>query len=73
MIIILFSKDFVKIIGKVSIKNSIVNISGINLDNNFIIGKYNLKDKNLDLRVFLSEKYLEKYYGVKDLGYIFYG
>ncbi|AAL94011.1 UbiD family decarboxylase [Fusobacterium nucleatum subsp. nucleatum ATCC 25586] len=72
-IITLPSKDFVKITGKASIKNSIVNISGINLDNNLITGKYNLKDKNLDLRVSLSEKHLEKYYGAKDLGYILYG
>ena len=72
-IITLPSKDFVKITGKASIKNSIVNISGINLDNNLITGKYNLKDKNLDLKVSLSEKHLEKYYGAKDLGYILYG
>ena len=38
-----------------------------------ITGKYNLKDKNLDLKVSLSEKHLEKYYGAKDLGYILYG
>ena len=72
-VVTLPSKDFVKITGKASIKNSIVNISGINLDNNLITGKYNLKDKNLDLRVSLSEKHLEKYYGAKDLGYILYG
>ena len=72
-IITLPSKDFVKITGKASIKNSIVNINGINLDNNLITGKYNLKDKNLDLKVSLSEKHLEKYYGAKDLGYILYG
>ena len=72
-IITLPSKDFVKITGKASIKNSIVNVSGINLDNNLITGKYNLKDKNLDLKVSLSEKHLEKYYGAKDLGYILYG
>ena len=72
-VITLPSKDFVKITGKASIKNSIVNISGINLDNNLITGKYNLKDKNLDLKVSLSEKHLEKYYGGKDLGYILYG
>ena len=54
--------DFIKITGNASIKNSIVNISGINLDNNLITGKYNLKDKNLDLRLSLSEKHLEKYY-----------
>jgi len=72
-IITLPSKDFIKITGKASIKNSIVNISGINLDNNLITGKYNLKDKNLDLKVSLSEKHLEKYYGAKDLGYILYG
>ena len=72
-VVTLPSKDFVKITGKASIKNSIVNISGINLDNNLITGKYNLKDKNLDLKVFLSEKHLEKYYGAKDLGYILYG
>ena len=65
--------DFIKITGNASIKNSIVNISGINLDNNLITGKYNLKDKNLDLKVSLSEKHLEKYYGGKDLGYILYG
>ena len=65
--------DFIKITGNASIKNSIVNISGINLDNNFITGKYNLKDKNLDLKVSLSEKHLEKYYGGKDLGYMLYG
>ncbi|QYR61011.1 UbiD family decarboxylase [Fusobacterium polymorphum] len=65
--------DFIKITGNVSIKNSIVNISGINLDNNLITGKYNLKDKNLDLRLSLSEKHLEKYYGGKDLGYMLYG
>ena len=65
--------DFIRITGNASIKNSIVNISGINLDNNFITGKYNLKDKNLDLKVSLSEKHLEKYYGGKDLGYILYG
>ena len=65
--------DFIKITGNVSIKNSIVNISGINLDNNLITGKYNLKDKNLDLKVSLSEKHLEKYYGGKDLGYMLYG
>lgn len=72
-VITLPSKDFVKITGKASIKNSIVNISGINLDNNLITGKYNLKDKNLDLRLSLSEKHLEKYYGGKDLGYMLYG
>ena len=72
-VITLPSKDFVKITGKASIKNSIVNISGINLDNNLITGKYNLKDKNLDLKISLSEKHLEKYYGGKDLGYILYG
>lgn len=72
-VITLPSKDFVKITGKASIKNSIVNISGINLDNNLITGKYNLKDKNLDLKVSLNEKHLEKYYGAKDLGYILYG
>ena len=72
-VITLPSKDFVKITGKASIKNSIVNISGINLDNNLITGKYNLKDKNLDLKVSLSEKHLEKYYGGKDLGYMLYG
>ena len=72
-IITLPSKDFVKITGKASIKNSIVNISGINLDNNLITGKYNLKDKNLDLKLSLSEKHLEKYYGGKDLGYMLYG
>ena len=72
-VVTLPSKDFVKITGKASIKNSIVNINGINLDNNLITGKYNLKDKNLDLRVSLSEKHLEKYYGAKDLGYILYG
>ena len=65
--------DFIKITGNASIKNSIVNISGINLDNNFITGKYNLKDKNLDLKLSLSEKHLEKYYGGKDLGYMLYG
>ncbi|MHB9306137.1 UbiD family decarboxylase [Fusobacterium polymorphum] len=65
--------DFIKITGNASIKNSIVNISGINLDNNLITGKYNLKDKNLDLKLSLSEKHLEKYYGGKDLGYILYG
>ena len=65
--------DFIKITGNASIKNSIVNISGINLDNNLITGKYNLKDKNLDLKVSLSEKHLEKYYGGKNLGYILYG
>ena len=65
--------DFIKITGNANIKNSIVNISGINLDNNLITGKYNLKDKNLDLKVSLSEKHLEKYYGGKDLGYILYG
>ena len=65
--------DFIRITGNASIKNSIVNISGINLDNNLITGKYNLKDKNLDLKVSLSEKHLEKYYGGKDLGYILYG
>ena len=72
-VVTLPSKDFVKITGKASIKNSIVNINGINLDNNLITGKYNLKDKNLDLKVSLSEKHLEKYYGAKDLGYILYG
>ena len=65
--------DFIKITGNASIKSSIVNISGINLDNNLITGKYNLKDKNLDLKVSLSEKHLEKYYGGKDLGYMLYG
>lgn len=65
--------DFIRITGNASIKNSIVNISGINLDNNLITGKYNLKDKNLDLKLSLSEKHLEKYYGGKDLGYILYG
>ena len=65
--------DFIKITGNASIKNSIVNISGINLDNNLITGKYNLKDKNLDLKLSLSEKHLEKYYGGKDLGYMLYG
>ena len=65
--------DFIKITGNASIKNSIVNISGINLDNNLITGKYNLKDKNLDLRLSLSEKHLEKYYGGKDLDYMLYG
>ena len=65
--------DFIKITGNVSIKNSIVNISGINLDNNLITGKYNLKDKNLDLKLSLSEKHLEKYYGGKDLDYMLYG
>lgn len=65
--------DFIKITGNTSIKNSIVNISGINLDNNLITGKYNLKDKNLDLKLSLSEKHLEKYYGGKDLGYMLYG
>ncbi|WP_335932485.1 UbiD family decarboxylase [Fusobacterium polymorphum] len=65
--------DFIKITGNASIKNSIVNISGINLDNNLITGKYNLKDKNLDLKVSLSEKHLEKYYGGKNLGYMLYG
>ena len=65
--------DFIKITGNASIKNSIVNISGINLDNNLITGKYNLKDKNLDLRLSFSEKHLEKYYGGKDLGYMLYG
>ena len=65
--------DFIKITGNASIKNSIVNISGINLDNNLITGKYNLKDKNLDLKLSLSEKHLEKYYGGKNLGYILYG
>ncbi|WP_147369295.1 UbiD family decarboxylase [Fusobacterium polymorphum] len=65
--------DFIKITGNANIKNSIVNISGINLDNNLITGKYNLKDKNLDLKLSLSEKHLEKYYGGKDLGYILYG
>ena len=65
--------DFIRITGNAGIKNSIVNISGINLDNNLITGKYNLKDKNLDLKVSLSEKHLEKYYGGKDLGYILYG
>ena len=65
--------DFIKITGNASIKNSIINISGINLDNNLITGKYNLKDKNLDLKVSLSEKHLEKYYGGKDLGYMLYG
>ena len=72
-VVTLPSKDFVKITGNASIKNSIVNINGINLDNNLITGKYNLKDKNLDLKVSLSEKHLEKYYGAKDLGYILYG
>ena len=72
-VVTLPSKDFVKITGKASVKNSIVNINGINLDNNLITGKYNLKDKNLDLKVSLSEKHLEKYYGAKDLGYILYG
>ena len=65
--------DFIKITGNASIKNSIVNISGINLDNNLITGKYNLKDKNLDLKLSLSEKHLEKYYGGKDLDYMLYG
>ena len=65
--------DFIKITGNANIKNSIVNISGINLDNNLITGKYNLKDKNLDLKISLSEKHLEKYYGGKDSGYILYG
>ena len=65
--------DFIKITGNANIKNSIVNISGINLDNNLITGKYNLKDKNLDLKLSLSEKHLEKYYGGKDLGYMLYG
>ena len=65
--------DFVKITGNANIKNSIVNISGINLDNNLISGKYNLKDKSLDLKVSLSENHLEKYYGGKDLGYMLYG
>lgn len=65
--------DLVKITGNANIKDSIVNISGINLDNNLITGKYNLKDKNLDLKVSLNEKHLEKYYGAKDLGYILYG
>ncbi|UTI52896.1 UbiD family decarboxylase [Fusobacterium polymorphum] len=65
--------DFIKITGNASFKNSIVNISGINLDNNLITGKYNLKDKNLDLKLSLSEKHLEKYYGGKDLGYMLYG
>ena len=65
--------DFIRITGNASIKNSIVNISGINLDNNLITGKYNLKDKNLDLEVSFSEKHLEKYYGGKDLGYMLYG
>jgi len=65
--------DFIKITGNANIKNSIVNISGINLDNNLITGKYNLKDKNLDLKLSLSEKHLEKYYGAKDLGYMLYG
>ena len=65
--------DFIKITGNASIKNSIVNISGINLGNNLITGKYNLKDKNLDLKLSLSEKHLEKYYGGKDLGYMLYG
>ncbi|WP_336153687.1 UbiD family decarboxylase [Fusobacterium polymorphum] len=65
--------DFIRITGNASIKNSIVNISGINLDNNLITGKYNLKDKNLDLKLSLSEKHLEKYYGGKDLGYMLYG
>ena len=65
--------DFIKITGNANIKNSIVNISGINLDNNLITGKYNLKDKNLDLKISLSEKHLEKYYGGKDSGYMLYG
>jgi len=65
--------DFVKITGNANIKNSIVNIIGINLDNNLISGKYNLKDKSLDLKVSLSENHLEKYYGGKDLGYMLYG
>ena len=65
--------DFIKITGNANIKNSIVNISGINLDNNLITGKYNLKDKSLDLKLSLSEKHLEKYYGGKDLGYMLYG
>ena len=65
--------DFIKITGNANIKNSIVNISGINLDNNLITGKYNLKDKNLDLKLSLSENHLEKYYGGKDLGYMLYG
>ena len=72
-VITLPNGDFIKITGNASIKNSIVNISGINLDNNLITGKYNLKDKNLDLKVSLSEKHLEKYYGGKDLGYMLYG
>ena len=65
--------DFIKITGNANIKNSIVNISGINLDNNLISGKYNLKDKSLDLKLSLSENHLEKYYGGKDLGYMLYG
>ena len=65
--------DFIKITGNANIKNSIVNIIGINLDNNLISGKYNLKDKSLDLKVSLSENHLEKYYGGKDLGYMLYG
>lgn len=65
--------DMVKITGNANIKNSIININGINLDNNLITGRYNLKDKNLDLKVSLSEKHLEKYYDAKDLGYILYG
>jgi len=65
--------DFIKITGNANIKNSIVNISGINLDNNLITGKYNLKDKNLDLKLSLSENHLEKYYGGNDLGYMLYG
>ena len=65
--------DFIKITGNANIKNSIVNISGINLDNNLITGKYNLKDKSLDLKLSLSENHLEKYYGGKDLGYMLYG
>ena len=72
-VITLPNGDFIKITGNASIKNSIVNISGINLDNNLITGKYNLKDKNLDLKLSLSEKHLEKYYGGKDLGYMLYG
>ena len=72
-VVTLPSKDFVKITGKASIKNSIVNISGINLDNNLITGQYNIKEKKLDLKASLSEKHLEKYYGGKDLGYILYG
>ncbi len=72
-IITLPQGDMVKITGNATIKNSIVNINGINLDNNLITGKYNLKDKNLDLKVSLNEKHLEKYYGAKDLGYILYG